>query len=351
MDPTPEEAVRNPLFPEGLPLVLDTLPAGLANLTAQQCAACHWDVHGGWHGSTHATAWAGQAFRQAVRDASSPAACLDCHLPLAAQQPERVERYVDGDLAAPIHRPNPAWSPSLMEEGVTCAACHVRGTTVLGVRAAPGAPHPVEVSDVLPTSAACAPCHQHTFPGAAAPWYDTWGEWYRSPYREAGVRCQDCHMPPRAGVPSPGRAAAFAGHAVEADPARAVSVLVSLESAEVQRGQPFEFRVRVQNTGAGHAFPTGHPGRTVRLEAGLVSAAGKALHAPLVHVFARTVADTPPFAVQADTRLPPHGEVDLSLATTVPLKEKAAPAALRVTLSESGRPEPLVTRTVPVTLR
>jgi hypothetical protein len=331
--------------------VLDALPPGLANITAQQCAACHWDVHAGWQASAHATGWSKEPFRQAVRDASEPGTCLECHLPLVSQQPALVGRYVDGDLAAPIHQANAAWDPSLMEEGVTCAACHVRGSAVVGARAAPGAPHPVEVSEILSSSAVCAPCHQRTFTGSATPWYDTWGEWYRSPYREAGVRCQDCHMPPRSGVPSPGRAAAFASHAFEALPGRAVSVLVSLPAPEVQRGQPFEFRVRVQNTGAGHAFPTGHPGRTVRLEAGLVTPAGKALHAPLVHVFARTVADTPPFAVQADTRLPPHGEVDLSLATSVPIKEKAGAAMLRVSLSEAGRAEPLVVRTVPVTLR
>jgi hypothetical protein len=152
-------------------------------------------------------------------------------------------------------------------------------------------------------------------------------------------------------VPSTGRAAAFAAHAFEADPARAVSVLVTLPGPEVQRGQPFEFRVRIQNTGAGHAFPTGHPGRQVRLEAGLVSAAGKAMHPPLVHLFGRTVADTPPFAVTADTRLPPHGEVDLALATTVSTKEKAGPAVLKVTLAEPGGSAPLVVRTVPVTVR
>lgn len=350
-EPAPEDALHNDLFPDGLPLALEALPAGLANLTAQQCAACHWDVHAGWETSAHATGWSGDVFRQAVRDASSPATCLECHLPLAAQQPTLAERYVDGDMAAPIHRPNEAWNPSLMEEGVTCAACHVRNGRVIGIRAAPDAPHPVEPSAALSHSAACATCHQRVFPGSAAPWYDTYGEWYRSPYREAGVRCQDCHMPPRSGVPSPARPAAFAGHAFEAHPGRAVSVLVTLPAAEVDRGQPFEFRIRVQNTGAGHAFPTGHPGRVVRLEAGLVAADGKALHAPLVHVFARTVDEAPPFAVTADTRLPPHGEVDLSLATTVPVKEKPGPATLRVTLSETGAADPLIVRSIPVTVR
>ena len=205
----PDVAPRQALFPDGLPLEGLELPAGLANISAQQCNACHFAVHDAWAESALRSAWAGATFQQALRDASEPGFCQACHLPLVNQHPLLVESFAGGDLASPQHRPNPAWEPSLQAEGVTCAACHLRAGEIIGLRQPASAPHAVRVSADLASPSFCASCHQLSWPQASFPWYDTYGEWYASPYREAGVRCQDCHMPTVAGPVTAGR---FAGH-------------------------------------------------------------------------------------------------------------------------------------------
>jgi hypothetical protein len=348
--PSPDVAATGPLFAQGLPLAELVLPEGLANPTAQQCAACHGEILDAWAASGHATAWQGERWSQAVRDASEPTACLACHLPLAVQHPRRVVAMTEGQLDAPRHEPNPAWSPALQREGVTCAACHLREGRIVGPRASASAPHPVVANDALASPGLCAACHQLTWPGAATPWYDTYGEWYRSAYREAGIRCQDCHMPSTAGTPTIGRFAGHASHALALDPARAVSILVELGGAEVVRGEAFTFKVRVQNTGAGHAFPTGQPGHALYLTAVVVDAKGQPLHEPLQQVLARTVADAAPFALVQDTRIPPRGELSLEKTTTIPQKKPAGPARLRVTIAGDPKGAPLIERAFPLTV-
>lgn len=348
--PSPDAAPTGALFAGGLPLADLALPAGLANPTAQGCAACHAGIAAAWEHSAHARAWDGAAFVQAVRDASEPTACLACHLPFAAQHPRRVVALTDGQLSAPRHEINPAWSPTLQREGVTCAACHLRDGAVLGPRAVQGAPHPVTASAELASPALCASCHQLTWPGAEVAWYDTYGEWYRSPYREAGVRCQDCHMPQVAGSATTGRFAAHAAHALAPGPARAVSVLVDLPSPEIVRGETVTLRVRVQNTGAGHAFPTGQPGSRCAISAVVVDARGQPLHDPARLVLARTVGDAPPWALLSDTRIPARGEVVLEPSVTISQKKPAGPARLRVTISRDPGGTSLVERDFPVTV-
>ncbi|MFH1464008.1 MAG: multiheme c-type cytochrome [Pseudomonadota bacterium] len=348
--PAPEAAATGPLFAQGLPLTELALPEGLANPTAQQCTACHAQIHGAWAAGAHASAWEGERWNQAVRDASEPTACLACHLPIAAQHPRRVVALTEGQLDSPRHELNPVWSPSLQREGVTCAACHLRDGAIVGPRASESAPHPVVQSDALGSPGLCAACHQLTWPGAQTAWYDTYGEWYRSAYREAGIRCQDCHMPLTAGTPTTGRFAGHASHALALDPGQAVSLLVELASPEVVRGEEFTFTVRVQNTGAGHAFPTGQPGHALYLSAVVVDGKGQPLHEPLEKVLERSVADEPPFAVQQDTRVPARGELTLVKTTTIPQKKPAGPARLRVTIAASRGGAPLVERSFPLTV-
>ncbi len=348
--PSPDQVHGGPLFPKGLPMATLELPEGLANPTAQNCAACHGALHDQWASSAHATAWQGERWRQAVRDASSTEECQACHLPFAAQHALRVTHLAEGAADAPQHATNPDWSPSLQREGVTCAACHLREGRVLGPRGTGDAPHPVSQSADLASPTLCAACHQLQWPEAEIAWYDTYGEWYRSPYREAGVRCQDCHMAPQAGPVTTGRFASHPGHAVAADPSRAVSVLLELDSPNVTRGTPFFFRIRLQNTGAGHAFPTGQPGEGYLLRAVVVDTDGEAMHDPLEHTLVRKVQPEPPFALVEDTRIPARGELLLEHEATIPAKKPAGATLLRVTISDQGQELPLLTRSFPVTV-
>lgn len=322
------------LWPTALPLGAQALPEGLANLSAQGCNACHSQAHDGWEHSAHAQAWNDPVYQAAIQRVGGSTLCRSCHLPLANQHPRLAVGYIDQDVSRPDLKPNPAWEPTLMAEGVTCAACHVREGTILGTHESPGAPHPVAVSAELASATMCATCHQMTWPGADKPFYDTFGEWESSAWSKAGVRCQDCHMPPVAGAATASRFAAAASHGFTADLRRALSVGVSLGSPEVQRGVAFTGQLRVQNTGAGHAVPTGTPFRADILEIDLIGADGKPLAPTVTHTLARVVDEKPPYKTLSDSRLMPGAEVVVPLSFLVDQKKPAGTATLQVSLRE-----------------
>lgn len=349
-----EPAVPVPaLWPSGgLPLGSQETPAGLANLTAQGCNACHWETHGQWAETAHASAWRSPTYQAAVARVGDATVCTGCHLPLANQHAALASGYIDGDLARPLLEANPAWDPSLMSEGVGCAACHVREGVVLASRKGGAAPHPVVVSAELSSSAACATCHQLSWPEGDRPFYDTYGEWERSAYAAAGVSCQDCHMPPRAVPVAASTFAAAADHGFEADLRRAVSVLVSMPSPSVQRGEAVAVSVRLQNTGAGHHFPTGSPFKSYRLVAELVGVDGTSLAEARVHDLARDVEDAPPYRTLADSRIPAGGEIVLEWGLLVDLRVPAQDGIIRLSIQPIGTGEaPVVLQEIPVHIR
>jgi len=343
--PPPVQAPKAPpLFKKGLPVALEETPEGLANISAQGCNACHFQAHEDWAGSAHASAWANEAFQSALTRAGGSTACSQCHLPLVNQHAKLSAGYFDGDLARPNLKPNEIWDATLMSEGVTCAACHIRDGMVIGTRPIEAAPHPVAVSEELGTAAVCAPCHQMTWEGADQPFYDTYREWEGSAYAEAGVRCQDCHMPPRAGLATASRFAASPAHDFSANTSRAVSVLVKLDQPELQRGQPFPVEIRIQNTGAGHHFPTGSPFKPYAVTAELIGGDGKALTKPFVHELARRVEQAPPWKTLSDNRIPAGGEVTLSHTFTVEHRKRAGPGLLRIRIGRvaDGEESPII---------
>ncbi len=348
--PTPEQVHEGPLFADGLPMTELLLPEGLANPTAQNCAACHGEIQHHWEASAHAQGWAEEAYELAVRSASEPTTCRGCHLPYLVQHPLLVVHETDDDAGSPEHATNTSWSPSLQREGVTCATCHLREGRVLGPRGNGNAPHPTVRSEALASPALCGTCHQLSWPDSELAWYDTYGEWYRSPYREAGVRCQDCHMPQRAGSASIGRFAAHADHAMAVDPGRASSVLVELPGPEVTRGQPFTVSLRLQNTGAGHAFPTGQPGKAYTVQTVVLDSDGEPLHEAIEHRLERIVQPDPPHALVSDTRIPARGELILDQEITLSQRKGAGACLLRVSvLDQHG--DALFARDFPVTVR
>ncbi|MFN7146596.1 MAG: hypothetical protein ACK4YP_22675, partial [Myxococcota bacterium] len=320
------------LFPDGLPVTVGALPSGLASLSAQGCNACHWAAHDTWSGSAHANAWADETFQAALQGAGGSTACVSCHLPLSNQQDQLAAGYIDGDLTRPRLQPNPAFDLTLRGEGVTCAACHVRGETVIATRAAPNAPHPVAVSTELQDPATCATCHQLSWPEGDRPFYDTYGEWQASAYAKANVTCQDCHMAPTAGATVPGSDGTLPSHALGADPARALSALLQLPKAAVVRGQAVEVGLTLQNTGAGHAVPTGNPFKSYRVDVVLLDAAGKELAPAFSTTLARTVESKPPYKTTADTRLGPGAQRSFSHTFTPSVKGAAGRGHIEVRL-------------------
>lgn len=310
---------NHPLFDE-LPLDLGGLPKGSANLSAQGCHACHTEAFEGWQGSAHARG-PSPALLAAAAAANSPQ-CLSCHLPLAVQHPD-----------------SGVWDPTLGTEGVTCAACHVREGLVLTSAAPEAAPHPSRQAPELAEATACAGCHQLTWPGAEAPFYDTYGEWERSPWAAAGIQCQDCHMGPGAG-----RTANGSDHAFTAAPDRAVSLLVSLPGPSLVRGgDPITAGIRVQNTGAGHHVPAGSPFTGLRLEVALVhqiDGGFKTAGTPFADDLHQVVGDAAPWPILEDTRLPAGGERQWEVPLSLSQKDPSGPWWLRARLIRTVRDEP-----------
>ena len=333
--------VAGPLFPAGAPTDVGALPEGLSSVSAQSCNACHFAIHDQWSGSSHASGAAAEAFAAALEGAGESPLCQACHLPLAAQQPRLVADYSGGPLSAAELIPNPSWDATLHGEGVTCAACHVRDGQIISTRAPEHAPHPVAVSDELASPEHCATCHQLTWPGADAPIYDTFGEWSRSRWAEAGIRCQDCHMPPITGPVTAGRFAAHADHRVVADPARAVTVLVSIPADPLVRGQPASATIRVQNTGAGHHFPTGNPFESILLEAEIIDGEGAVAGETLRWRLGREIEPTSPWRTISDTRIAAGDEMQVQADFEIPIKAAAGDGALVVRLRRDGPTTPL----------
>jgi hypothetical protein len=329
-EPQPAAPTFGSLFTSPLPIDIGEVPAGLAGMSAQQCNACHYEAHQGWHTSGHATGWARDEIRAAVASAGTPA-CQACHLPLVQQSPDLVS-YDNDNPFKPITTPNGAYDPTLHSEGVTCVTCHVRDGAVIAARPVEGAPHPVLWTPELAQSESCAACHQLSWPDGDKPFYDTYGEWSRSPYAKAGVECQSCHMVSRAGGNR-------IDHGTEADPARAVSVIVNVDSVAFARGTgTMNVTIQLQNTGAGHSFPTGSPYKGVRLTAALMGptktgpgVGGEAFTADLV----RTIEAEPPFRTTTDSRLPAGGVKQYAWAATLPSTALAGDWWLEVSLTRT----------------
>ena len=326
------------LFPDGLPVHLGELPLGLANPSAQGCAGCHPAVADAWAGSAHGQAWRDPETRAALETAGAD--CVRCHLPVSYQAAS-----LGPDQA------NPSWHASLGAEGVSCSACHVRDGTVVGTHGAGAASHPVSISDELATGEACKTCHQLDEGDVAL--YDTWGEWSRSPYAEAGVTCVTCHLAPTAAVGTLGGLGVAADHSLGLDPARALSVLVELDAPVVTRGQPLKASVLLQATGSGHAFPTGSPFRRVRVDVFVRDGEGEAIGEPWTTHLERRVSG-PPWVVEADTRLQPLGELRFQPELELPHKGGSGAGELVVAFTEEGpdggHPELLFEHTVPVSV-
>jgi len=333
--PSPQPArarkppAQTPLWPDAphLPVTLGRLPQGLANASAQGCAACHPHQHQAWSTSAHARGPSPE-LRAAAQAAGDPR-CLSCHLPLDVQH--RQHTVLDGgDPRTPVHGPNADFDATLSTEGVTCAACHLReGQVLSGHPPSDSAPHATSWNQGLSDARACAPCHQLSWPGADRPLYDTVGEYERSAYPDAGITCATCHLD------------SSAGHAMHLPKARAVSVLVELPpDAIVRGGAALTGRIVVQNTGAGHAFPTGSPWQGVRLQARVEGpeARGEGRTTwgePTVVDFSRTLSDEAPWVTTQDTRIPAGGQQALALKVGVPLDAPRGPWELVTELVET----------------
>lgn len=199
--------------------------------------------------------------------------CLHCHAPVAVMGDK-----LDLEMARRVSK-----------EGVNCDVCHTamaahandapgmidwdptgpkRGPlpgkndpAPEGVPRAVSPHHDTVYSPLHESSELCGACHMSLWPTNALPIDWTYAEWKRSPWAERGVTCQDCHMPTYTGVAAPGAPERPNLHR-HTFPGGGDLDLVR-QTAEIELSADahfagFEVSARVENTGAGHAFPTGN---------------------------------------------------------------------------------------------
>jgi hypothetical protein len=324
---TPVEPPPPALFDSPLPLETPALPAGLSHLGSDGCKACHWEVTETWKGSIHAGV-ASPALAQAISAADDAPECSRCHLPLQVQHRRLIAPSTDESLVNSERVPNPTWSPSLQAEGVGCVACHVRDGVILGSRDL-NAPHPVRKSTELLSSEGCAGCHQFSWEGADLPIYDTYGEWSRSTYAEVGLQCQDCHMAPVLGSATPGGRPTHADHRFDARHGEGLSLHLTLPPEGVTRGSDLIGSLRVQNTGAGHAIPTGSPFKTLVIALELLDNRGKIVGKGAEFRFSRTVEKEAPYNTISDNRLQVGADEQMDFSFKIPYRARSGASTFR----------------------
>ncbi|HYO72203.1 MAG TPA: multiheme c-type cytochrome [Archangium sp.] len=267
----------------------------LAHPAGADCGDCHTREQHAWTASRHARASSNPTFRVAF-EAGPRAWCLTCHAPLSARQGRNA-----------------------LADGVSCAACHLRGETVLSARVPSQealSVHPVVEEPRLRTAGFCAQCHQFDAPVRAplehenrfvpsgTPLQDTLSEWRASSFAPE-TPCQGCHMREGSHAFPGGHDAALVRSALE---------------VEVRAADPTRVLVTLRSRGVGHALPTGDPYRRLRLtlcaDADCTRVLGNA-------VFQRSLESTArAYRLAEDTRVPPP-----TATTPVPARTLEIPLA------------------------
>lgn len=321
-------------------------------LDPASCGACHVPQFRDWSGARHAQAMGpgvlGQLMDTDAQARDAQQNCIRCHAPLAEQA---------DSLAAALASGNVASGAGLHEQGVSCAACHVRGHRHFGPARREGSVP--ETADALPhggwqVSAAfadsrfCASCHQFEADGYALNGKlleNTYAEWQASPYAAEGRHCQSCHMPDRRHL--------WRGiH--DAEMVRS-GVSIDIGPPHGEHGT-VHAALTVRNTGTGHNFPTYVTPKVV-LEIMQEDDAGRAIDGTRrEYVIARQVPLDLSYEI-ADTRLAPGAQAALDYAlprrrgaTTLLYRVKVEPDAFYTAFFRSlidmgaGRGEALIRR-------
>lgn len=240
----------DPLPPQGNPP--DGFAALEASLAPDDCGGCHAEQYAQWRASLHShTMSDGIAWQLALMDQGQGNKCLRCHAPLAEQKALVALRH--GWPNAPTSAP-PSYVPAdLADQGLVCAACHVRAHQRFGPparteRAPVDAPHGgFQPEAAFEDSRFCAFCHQFPETGPRVNGKlqeDTYTQWLASPHASEQT-CQSCHMPERRHE--------FRGIHDPEMVRRALRLALDVDRVASDR---VAARLRVSNTGAGHHFPT-----------------------------------------------------------------------------------------------
>ena len=229
-------------FPNGLA----PTNIGQAAPSAGECGKCHLAQHSDWLSSRHGQAWTNAIFQREYKDRPLDW-CIHCHAPL----PEQLQEIRSG-------------GGLLANEGVTCAACHIRQGEMISRKHAASSPHQTRVDAAFGGPDFCAGCHQFNFPLEGItngrldvvgytdfPMQSTIAQHASSPY--AAQECLDCHRSGDGGHRFPG------GHDL--------NMLKRATEVESCRSSDNTIRITLRNRGAGHHLPTGDVHRHIALRA------------------------------------------------------------------------------------
>lgn len=244
--------------------------------TSETCGRCHTDIYRMWRASAHSRSMEDPLFLDAFRETETregPAVtrrCLGCHAPM-------VQVNGDNELRQKI-----TW------EGVSCDICHSLISVDLSgpspklvleagpvkrgpIRGAESMAHEVAYSELHTTALACAGCHEYANPDGTG-LITTYSEWKHSEAAHKGQICQSCHMGrTHADVVDP-RVKRIAGAKVNLHEVPGGHSLDQLHKAlglsirTKREGDGLVLEIVLTNKGAGHAVPTGMPGRRVVLD-------------------------------------------------------------------------------------
>ncbi len=284
------------------------IPEGLTSIKAAACGACHKEIYAEWRTTMHAAAYTDPFFQAYWKKDELTWSCLTCHTPLENQLKQRITHFLGGDLTQPQFEANSRFDEELQQEGITCAACHLRDGIIYGPYPAEqlNAPHPVAYDERFLSESICLECHEvaeNPYSLMKSGVCGTGDEWKNGPYVSLGYRCQTCHMPDvnRPLVPGMkshkgGRHLWRGGNSPE-QVAKAVTIAVTpLNNREI--------RIDITNSGAGHKFPTGDPDREVFITAKLVNTAGEILESDELHI-RRLILWKPIMIELSDNRIKP----------------------------------------------
>jgi hypothetical protein len=297
----------------------DSLTEIEKSLAPADCGACHVQQYQDWQTTLHSKSMGpgvvGQLVEMVREDPASADMCWSCHAPLAEQK-----RKIFNPRTGWID--NPVFDPGLRQQGMMCAACHVRQHRVYGPprKSSPlvtgqideELPHQSFNADTAFTrSEFCKGCHQFNEDDLALNGKlieNTFNEWRESRFAAEGTQCQDCHMPERRHL--------WRGiH--DADMVKSgVEISAELRSKTHIVGDWINAIITVKNSGVGHYFPTYLTPKVFIIGRLMDEKGNEVTESQQEYVIGRESYD---LAVEAyDTRIPPGEQIQVAYQHELP---------------------------------
>lgn len=321
------------------PIPFQKIPVGLESLRAEECGRCHKEIYKEWKSSIHAHAYGDPFFQAYWKKDDNIWVCLNCHTPLENQQPTLIHSIPNDRVERAVQTPNPRYDPEYQQEGVTCAACHVRDGVIYGPFDDSVAPHPTQFDPDFRTTKICYRCHnvvsgpfQFYNVGPCGTYAEFEGEFFM---KEKGFICQDCHMPEitrpvAAGAPiRHGRQHLWRGGHDPEMIKRAVAVQVQAYPLEPGPGETVSLSLTLINAGAGHKIPTGDPDRHFTVEFVVRDSNGQVYHHQ-EETMGRWILWQPVILELYDNRLLPLASRDYQFSYEIPREKQDLVVEARV---------------------